>query len=653
MIGMTLGNRYEIVEKIGSGGMAIVYKAKCRLLDRYVAIKILKEEFTEDDEFIRKFRRESQAAASLSHPNIMNIYDVGSEENEKNKIHYIVMEYIKGKTLKEVITEKGKLSTEETVSFSKQIAEALSHAHKNHIIHRDIKPHNIMITEDNRLKVTDFGIARAVTSSTITTTSSVLGSVHYFSPEQARGGYTDEKSDIYSLGIVMYEMLTGKVPFDGDTPIGVALKHVQEEMIPPSTVDSAIPMELNNIVMKCVKKRQSDRYQSADEVLEDLKNAGRLSGAVSTSIEDTSEMTRVIPSLGGIDDLDTYENSRQRKTPRRQDKKNRILIVTAAVLAAFILATLIFTGYSRLKEAVGTNKESLMPSLIGSTEEEARALAAEHGFQLNVIDRVSNSQYPSGVIIAQNVDEGVRIKNGYPVGVTLSTGSNKVTVPLLVNRTLIEAEDLIREANLRIDVTYEFSDEIPLDVVIRQGIEALSEVDPNTRIDVVVSKGEETTDVIMIQLKGLPISQAMNEIVGLGLVVGEVKYEPNATIPANEVTWQSYEPGTTLETNTAVDLYVSSGPDSTIPDPAENPEPPIDPPVQEETSFSFVLRPFDDKPETSVVVYRKQEGITTMVYSAIHKQEDGAFQITVTGTPGSEFDIYFDEIYQFTRVKES
>ena len=232
MIGMTLGNRYEIVEKIGSGGMAIVYKAKCRLLDRYVAIKILKEEFTEDDDFIRKFRRESQAAASLSHPNIMNIYDVGSVENEKNKIHYIVMEYIKGKTLKEVITEKGKLSTDETVSFSKQIAEALSHAHKNHIIHRDIKPHNIMITEDNRLKVTDFGIARAVTSSTITTTSSVLGSVHYFSPEQARGGYTDEKSDIYSLGIVMYEMLTGKVPFDGDTPIGVALKHVQEEMIP-------------------------------------------------------------------------------------------------------------------------------------------------------------------------------------------------------------------------------------------------------------------------------------------------------------------------------------------------------------------------------------------------------------------------------------
>ena len=203
MIGKMLGNRYEIIEQIGSGGMAYVYKAKCHLLDRFVAIKVLKEEFTEDEDFIRKFRRESQAAASLSQPNILNIYDVGSEEQNDKKIHYIVMEYIKGKTLKEVIVDNGRLKVDQALYYASQIAEAISNAHKNHIIHRDIKPHNIMVTEDNRVKVTDFGIARAVTSSTITTTSSVLGSVHYFSPEQARGGYTDEKSDIYSLGIVM------------------------------------------------------------------------------------------------------------------------------------------------------------------------------------------------------------------------------------------------------------------------------------------------------------------------------------------------------------------------------------------------------------------------------------------------------------------
>lgn len=653
MIGMTLGNRYEIVEKIGTGGMAIVYKAKCNLLDRFVAVKVLKEEFNDDEDFIRKFRRESQAAASLSHPNILNIYDVGSEDDGEKRIHYIVMEYIKGKTLKEIINEKGKLPIDEAVAFSTLIAEALEHAHKNHIIHRDIKPHNIMITDDNRLKVTDFGIARAVTSSTITTTSNVLGSVHYFSPEQARGGYTDEKSDIYSLGIVMYEMLTGKVPFDGDTPIGVALKHVQEEMIPPSKMESSIPIELNNIVMKCVKKRQSERYQNAEEFLNDLNAFGKQSNGFIHTMSDTSEMTRVIPVVDTDVDSEPNESSRQRRVSRKQDKKNKVLITLAAVLAAFILTTLIFTGYSKLKEAVGSSGESLMPLLIGSTEAEARSMAEEYGFQLNIIESVSSSQYPEGVIIAQNVDEGVRIKKGYPVGVTLSRGSNMTTVPLLVNRTLMEAEDLIREANLRINISYEFSDEIPLDVVIRQGTEALTEVEPNTRIDIVISKGEETTDVIMIQLKGLQISQAMNEIVGLGLIVGEVKYEPSSTIPANEVTWQSYEPGTTLETNTAVDLYVSSGPDTTIPEPVDNPEEPITPPVQEETSFSFVLMPFQDKEETNVVVYRRQDGITTMVYSAKHKNEDGAFQITVSGTPGSEFDVYFDEIYQFTRVKES
>lgn len=654
MIGMTLGNRYEVVEKIGSGGMAVVYKAKCHLLDRFVAIKVLKEEFNNDDDFIRKFRRESQAAASLSHPNILNIYDVGSETSGEGKIHYIVMEYIKGKTLKEVINEKGKLSTEETVNYSIQIAEALSHAHKNHIIHRDIKPHNIMVTDDNRVKVTDFGIARAVTSSTITTTSNVLGSVHYFSPEQARGGYTDEKSDIYSLGIVIYEMLTGKVPFDGDTPIGVALKHVQEEMTPPVSVDMTIPASLNNLVMKCTRKRQSDRYQSADEVLRELRSFRAENTSIIDNSEDTTEMTRVIPIIEAPEISDeSYEENRPRRASRKQDKKNRMMVIAAAVLAAFILVTSIFAGYSRLKDALGASQDTNMPNLVGSTESEAKDLAEEYGFQLNILNRISNSQYPAGVIIDQNVDEGVRIKAGFPVGVTVSNGSNLVNVPLLMNRTLVEAEELVKDAGLRIDVSYEFSDDIPIDVVIRQTIEAMTQVDPNTRIEVVVSKGQEVTEVIMIQLKGLSISQAMNEIVGLGLVVGEVKYEPNNTVPANEVFWQSYEPGTTLESNTAVDMYVSSGPDTTVPEPAENPEQPPIPPNQEETSFSFVLRPFEDRDETNVVVYRRQDGITTMVYSAIHKLEDGAFQVTVSGSPGAEFDVYYDDIYQYTRVKES
>ena len=655
MIGRMLGNRYEIVEQIGSGGMAIVYKAKCHLLDRFVAIKVLKEEFTEDEDFIRKFRRESQAAASLSHPNILNIYDVGSEESTEKKIHYIVMEYIKGKTLKEIIVEDGKIQHETAINYSIQIVEALLHAHKNHIIHRDIKPHNIMITEDGRAKVTDFGIARAVTSSTITTTSNVLGSVHYFSPEQARGGYTDEKSDIYSVGIVMYEMLTGKVPFDGETPIGVALKHVQDEMIPPIQADSNIPVELNNIIMKCVQKRQSDRYQSASELLGDLKNYRANNSAIldkKNNMENTSEMTKVIPvvSVNGKNNITNEETEDMPKRQKRKKDEKKPLVIIAAILAAFALTSLIFFGYRQLKDNIRPNGDLPMPNLIGLSLEAAEEIAKENDFQINVIDRVINDEYEAGQIISQNVDEGVRIRPGYPVGVIVSRGQNSTTVPLLVNRSLLEAEELIREANLRISVTYEFHDSVPIDVVISQDIEPMTSVDPNTRITVVVSKGEETREVVMIQLVGMTISQAMNEIVGMDLVVGETKYEPNDA-PPNQVTWQSYDPGTTLETGTAVDLYVSSGPPPATEEPTE-PEEPDDPIGQVETDFSFVLTPFSDREETNVTVIRKQNNRTETVYNSRHKSADGPFQVTVRGITGAEFEIYFDDIYQFTRVKE-
>ncbi|MGM0395808.1 MAG: Stk1 family PASTA domain-containing Ser/Thr kinase [Bacillota bacterium] len=655
MIGKMLGNRYEIVKQIGSGGMAYVYKAKCHLLDRFVAIKILKEEFTNDEDFIRKFRRESQAAASLSHPNILNIYDVGSEEQDSKKIHYIVMEYIKGKTLKELIVENGRLDIDQSLLYTSQIAEALSNAHKNHIVHRDIKPHNIMITDDNRVKVTDFGIARAVTSATITTTSSVLGSVHYFSPEQARGGYTDEKSDIYSLGIVMYEMLTGKVPFNGDTPIGIALKHVQEEIIPPIEASPDIPREINDIIMKCVQKRQSDRYQNADGLLRDLRAYMETRTVPDNQpIEETSDMTRVIPAVNTDRDSNREKSASRRK---KKKEKSRIFIVVAAILAAFLLATGIFAGYMGLRDNISADGDILMPSLIGMTQEDAERTAKDEGFQLNIVDSVTSTEYEQGRIVSQNVDEGVRIKPGYPVSVTVSLGSDRVTVPLLVNRTITEAEAILKEAGLRMNVEYDFSETVPVDVVMEQSVESSSEVDPNTRIDLLVSKGEEVKDVVMIQLIGTQISQAMNEIVALDLVVGEVTYEPDEEVPANVVTWQSYDAGTTLETNTAVDMYVSSGPDPTQkPEPEPKPEPqkPDDdkPPTGEESSFTFTLTPFTDREKTEVTIFRKQGGDPTMVYSAKHKASDGSFEVTVEGLPGAQFEVYYDGIYQFTRVNE-
>ena len=264
-----LAGRYELIEKIGEGGMAIVYKARCRLLNRYVAIKILRPEFTKDEQFIENFKRESQAAAALTHPNIVSVYDVGKEGN----IHFIVMELVEGKTLSQYIEEKGRLDYKEAISITRQVASALSLAHKNQIVHRDIKPHNILITNTGVAKLADFGIAKAVSASTIIGGNhKVMGSVHYFSPEQARGAYVDERSDIYSLGIVLYEMLTGKVPFDGDNPITIALMHINEPMPSVTAQVPGIPPQLEKIIMKATEKYQSNRYRTADEMIEDLDN---------------------------------------------------------------------------------------------------------------------------------------------------------------------------------------------------------------------------------------------------------------------------------------------------------------------------------------------------------------------------------------------
>ena len=268
--GKLLGNRYEIIEKVGNGGMATVYRAEDKVLKRQVAVKVLKDEFTTDEEFIKRFEIEAQSAARLAHPNIVSIYDVGSEDN----LYYIVMELIRGKTLKEIIVEeRGPLPWKWSVNIAIQIASALEMAHKNNIIHRDIKPHNIIITEDGIAKVTDFGIAKAVSNSTITAFGTTLGSVHYFSPEHARGGYTDAKSDLYSLGVVMYEMVTGRVPFDADTPVSVALKHMQEEPEEPIELNPNLPSSVNKIIMKALKKDTTLRYQTASDMLVDLKKA--------------------------------------------------------------------------------------------------------------------------------------------------------------------------------------------------------------------------------------------------------------------------------------------------------------------------------------------------------------------------------------------
>lgn len=649
MIGKVLGNRYEIIEQIGGGGMALVYKAKCRLLDRFVAIKILRDEFINDEEFIKKFRRESQAAASLSHPNIVNIYDVGVEEDGNKKIYYIVMEYIKGKTLKEVIKENGKLNLDEAMNISLQIAEALHHAHRNHIVHRDIKPHNIMITEDKRIKVTDFGIARAATSSTVTTTSNVLGSVHYFSPEQARGGYTDEKSDIYSLGIVMYEMLTGKLPFEGESAISVALKHVQEDIKPPSEVDATIPKGIESIILKCVQKRQGDRYNSIIDFIKDLRNIRNVGlEEVSKNIDNIDSPTRLIPIVTdeGVENMGKKKN-------KKKKSDGGLKIVFLAILLAFLLVTSIFVGYLRLKDFFVAD-EIIVPNIVGVEESKAKAEIEGLGLKFVVTGTVKSDKYPEGQVVTQNLEADSKVRKGFPIEVTISGGTNLVKVPNLANKTLLEAEALLKQNDLYAGISYEYHDTIPVNYVISQDPAPLTNVEPKSRVNIVISQGSEVKTVIMPKIVGDNIIDAKNTILSLDLEIGDVTQQPSADVPKDIVIWQSYEPGTELETKTAVDLYVSSGPEEPTPPVEETPlgEGNNDGDNVVEGPLNFTLALPQDVEETEVKINRRQDGATIVVYNKKHNASESPITITLYGKKGAEFDVIYNGIYQGTQLKE-
>ncbi len=577
MIGKVLGGRYEIIEKVGGGGMGIVYKAKCKLLNRYVAVKVLRDEFVSDEQFIKNFRKESQAAASLSHPNIVGIYDVGVEEGEEHDIHYIVMEYIDGRTLNEIIKEKGNLSPKETIDYSIQIAEAIEHAHKNHIIHRDIKPHNIMVTKDGRIKVTDFGIARAATSSTLTATSSVVGSVHYFSPEQARGGFTDEKSDIYSLGIVMYEMITGSVPFKGDSPISIALKHVQEEVTPPSEINNSIPGSIETVISKCLRKNSIERYKNAAELITDL-NKIKYSGGIEEVVEDNIDdsPTQIIPAIND-EDLDEVKDEKEKVKPKKNKGSKKYAFL--GVLLAFLLATGMFIGISRAKDLFA--KEIEVPDLVGRHQDEAKELIEDLGLVFKVKESEYSSEFSEGHIISQSEDPGKLLKEGYPIEVVVSKGNKLVEVPDLKGKNLDEIEQILRDAGLRDgSIDFKHSDNIPANTIMGQDPEPYTEVPEDTIVNLVVSKGPERITVTMPNLIGQNIKDAKNAIVASGLAVGEVVPKESEQYPKDTVIWQSHQGGGQVDKNTVVTLHVSSGP------PKEEPkEPPKEKPEKVEVPY--------------------------------------------------------------------
>jgi eukaryotic-like serine/threonine-protein kinase len=579
-----LAGRYELLEKIGEGGMAVVFKARDRLLNRHVAIKILKPEFTKDMVFIESFRRESQTAAGLVHPNIVNVYDVGKEGN----IYYIVMELIDGKPLSEVIKEDGALDPRRAATITRQIASALATAHKHQLIHRDVKPHNIMLTAEGVAKITDFGIAKAISTGTLVGAKqeAVMGSVHYFSPEQARGGYVDEKSDLYSLGIVLYEMLTGKVPFDGDTAVAVAVKHMNEAMVPPSKVNGDVPADLEEIVMKATSKLQINRYKNADEMITALSfvkyskpaaglpqdmarhGAAGAEGLSMLSKEEASQEEektgRHVSSGGG------KGNGKSKGKKRVIFHPEKLGVIILALALAVPVSGLIYKAIM----GAGAEKEIKVPDIVGMTQEQAVEILSPSGLILEVDMELPSNIYAEGEIISQAPKAEAVVKSGGIIRVNISKGEVDGTVPGVEGKPLSGAKYILETYGYKTGtVTEANSDAVPAGIVLSQNPEKGTVLADGGSVNLVVSLGPEFGEFAVIDLRGMTLEQATSSIESMGLVLGAVTYVENASVEENCVISHSPGPGTTVTEPIEVDLVVSkvSG-NVNPPDPEDPPE---------------------------------------------------------------------------------
>lgn len=552
--GKLLGNRYEIIEKIGNGGMATVYKATDKVLKRNVAVKILRDEFTTDDEFIKRFEVEAQSAARLTHPNIVSIYDVGVDGN----LYYIVMELIQGKTLKEIIVkEKGPLPWKWSINVSIQIASALEMAHRNNIIHRDIKPHNIIITEDGVAKVTDFGIAKAVSNSTITAFGTTIGSVHYFSPEHARGGFTDAKSDLYSLGVVMYEMVTGRVPFDADTPVSVALKHMQEEPVEPIELNPNLPIAVNKIIMRALQKDTTLRYQTASEMLVDLKKALKdPEGDFVEELEyDPTARTQVI-------DTNAYRDNKQTKNSSgKKDGKFKTFVKTHKGLSLFIGLLLLFVlslGGTMLVLNLTNPPEVAMPNVVGLSKEEAQKEIENVKLKFEIEKEEYNKDVPEGFIISQDptyMEKFNKVKQGSTVKVVVSKGEEKTTVPKVVGMEKDKAVKALEDAKLKVEIVEESSKKVQEGYVISQETSPDTEAFAGDTIKIHVSTGVEKATVP--DVIGKSQADAKKTLEAQGFVVAVTTSEDSSK-ENGIVLKQSLDSGKTVEKGSTVTITVNS-----------------------------------------------------------------------------------------------
>ncbi|MBT9902379.1 Stk1 family PASTA domain-containing Ser/Thr kinase [Anaerostipes hadrus] len=600
-LGTMLSGRYEVLKRVGSGGMADVYMAKDHKLNRNVAVKVLKSEYVEDEKFLKKFETEAQAVARLSHPNIVNIYDVGMEDG----INYIVMELAEGITLKEYIRKKGYLSPKETVEISTQIASAISHAHKNHIIHRDIKPQNILVSDTGIIKVTDFGIAKATSSNTVTSTATAMGSVHYISPEQAKGRFCDEKSDIYSLGITMYEMVTGHVPFDHENGVTIALMHLQNEITPPSQIRDGIPDSLEKIILKCTMKKPEERYQTADDLIADLRlvfedTSGGYVGVVPaiddspTIMIDQNELTQRINTPKKDqkiqqeeplkdEEQNAYLDEDDEEESGMNSKIEKLVIVLAAVVGAIILISIIVfvvkssgvfkSGKSTTTTSIGTTAESndteskkyTVDNYIGMSLSAARE-KIDGKFKIKVEEEYS-ADYAKGLVIRQDPESDTELEEGKTLTLVVSKGTrteDKVSVPEVVGKMESSAKSELEAAGLKVSVKTKYSTDVAKGKVISQSPGSGNQVTKNSTVVITVSQGEKPETMVRVpNLRYFTESGARSELKNSNLVLGSVLTEYSDSVEKGLVIRQTVSSGSKVKEGTAVGIYVSLGPRQT------------------------------------------------------------------------------------------
>ena len=616
--GMFIGDRYEVIDKVGSGGMSDVYKAKDHKLNRNVAIKVLKSEFSEDKNFVSKFKVEAQSAAGLTHPNIVSVYDVGEDEN----LHYIVMELIEGITLKKYIEKKGKLPVREAVSIVIQVSQGIEAAHNNHIIHRDIKPQNIIISREGKVKVTDFGIARAASANTIN--SNAMGSVHYISPEQARGGYIDEKSDIYSLGITLFEMVTGIVPFEGDSTVQIALAHIQDEMPDPRNYEPELPISVVKIIEKCTQKKSERRYLKASSFIADLKKSLispdedfvviappvtngstimitdneisviRKEAAAAAAVNDGDE-----DIIEDEDDDDSYLDEDDDGFGEEEDYSNPKLdkvVAIAAIVAAIvvlIIGILIITsvvkgcGGSDLDPLENTttldDKTTIVPDVIGKTEEEAITALSDAKLGYKISSEYHN-KIEKGKVIRLSENVGTTIAKQSTITIYISLGAEPFDIPDVIGKNYQEAKELLErdDYGLRVEIKWEASDEIEEDVVMEVSPKAPTQLSYGDTITLTVSQGQDTSDVEVPDLKNKTKEQAKALLEENGLSLGTVTPASSSTVDAGKVIYQDIQAGRSVPRGETISITISTGPEE-IPE-TTTPEPTT---TEESYSVSF------------------------------------------------------------------